>query len=409
MADGRTFVIVGASLTGGSAAATLRDEGFDGRLVLIGDEPVPPYERPGLSKGYLRGEESLGDLFVREPDHWEAHGVEARFGERVHRVDPRVGEVVLTGGQKITFDRALVATGVRNRRLDVPGMGLDGICSLRTVTDADAIRTRAATATRIVVVGMGFIGAEVTASLRTMGKDVTVVEVFETALYRILGGAIGRVLEAIHHDHGAEMLFGDTVERFEGEGQVERVVTRGGRILDADLVVVGVGTEPNAEVMHGEGLASNGGIAVDAALQTASPRVFAAGDVATHDHPLFGRVRVEHFDNAVKMGAHVARSMLGDLQPFADPHWFWSDQYESQIQMGGVSLTDRMVLRGSLEDRSFCAFFLDDEGVLRASISLDWPRDCRRSLALIGAGAVVDPADLADPEVDLRTLLPAAD
>ncbi|MGZ8578954.1 MAG: NAD(P)/FAD-dependent oxidoreductase, partial [Actinomycetota bacterium] len=392
MADDQTFVIVGASLAGGSAAATLRDEGFGGRLVLIGDESVPPYERPGLSKGYLRGEESLEDLFVREADHWEAHGVEARFGERVHRVDPRAGEVVLTGGQTITFDRALVATGVRNRWLDVPGVGLDGICSLRTVADSDAIKGRAASATKIVVVGMGFIGAEVTASLRTLGKDVTVVEIFETALYRILGGAIGRVLEAIHRDHGTEMFFGDTVGRFEGEGRVERVVTRGGRVIDADLVVVGVGTEPNAEVMHGEGLASNGGIAVDAALQTSYPRVFSAGDVATHDHPLFGRVRVEHFDNALKMGAHVARSMLGDPQPFADPHWFWSDQYGSQIQMGGVFLTDRMVLRGSLEERSFCAFFLDDDGVLRASISLDWPRDCRRSLALIGAGVVVDPA-----------------
>jgi 3-phenylpropionate/trans-cinnamate dioxygenase ferredoxin reductase subunit len=409
LADDQTFVIVGASLAGGSAAATLRDEGFGGRLVLIGDESVPPYERPGLSKGYLRGEESLEDLFVREADHWEAHGVEARFGERVHRVDPRAGEVALTGGQTITFDRALVATGVRNRRLDVPGIGLDGICSLRTVADSDAIKARAASATKIVVVGMGFIGAEVTASLRTLGKDVTVVEIFETALYRILGGAIGRVLEAIHRDHGAEMFFGDTVERFEGEGQVERVVTRGGRVIDADLVVVGVGTEPNAEVMHGEGLASNGGIAVDAALQTSYPRVFSAGDVATHDHPLFGRVRVEHFDNAVKMGAHVARSMLGDPQPFADPHWFWSDQYGSQIQMGGVFLTDRMVLRGSLEERSFCAFFLGDDGVLRASISLDWPRDCRRSLALIGAGAVVDPTALADPEVDLRTLMPSGD
>ena len=324
-------------------------------------------------------------------------------------MDPRAGEVVLTGGQTITFDRALVATGVRNRRLDVPGIALDGICSLRTVADSDAIKARAASATKIVVVGMGFIGAEVTASLRTLGKDVTVVEVFETALYRILGGAIGRVLEAIHRDHGAEMFFGDTVERFEGEGQVERVVTRGGRVIDADLVVVGVGTEPNAEVMHGEGLASNGGIAVDSALQTSYPRVFSAGDVATHDHPLFGRVRVEHFDNAVKMGAHVARSMLGDPQPFADPHWFWSDQYESQIQMGGVFLTDRMVLRGSLEERSFCAFCLDDDGVLRASISLDWPRDCRRSLALIGAGVVVDPAALADPDVDLRTLMPEGD
>ena len=404
-----TFVVVGASLTGGSAAATLREEGFDGRLVLVGDDALPPYERPGLSKGYLRGEETLEDLFVREPDWWGSRDVETHFGERVHRVDPVAHEVVLVDGQAIAFDRVLVATGVRNRRLDVPGIDLDGIRSLRTVAECDAIKHAAAAASSIVVVGMGFIGAEVTASLRTMGKDVTVVEIFETALYRILGPRIGRVLEAIHRDHGAALHFGDTVDRFEGDGRVEHVVTRGGLNLEADLVIVGVGTEPNAEVMHGVGLASNGGISVGPSLETSSPGVFAAGDVATHQHPLFGPVRVEHFDNAVKMGSHVAKGMLGDPAPFEDPHWFWSDQYDSQIQMGGVFLTDRMIVRGSLEDRSFCAFFLDDPGVLRASVSIDWPRDCRRSLALIAAGAVVEPADLADPDVDLRTLVPARD
>ncbi|HEY7477325.1 MAG TPA: FAD-dependent oxidoreductase [Actinomycetota bacterium] len=400
-----TFVVVGASLTGASATAALRARGFDGRLILIGDDPLPPYERPGLSKAYLRGEEAVDDLFVREPGWWEAHEVETHFGERVHRVDPATSEVVLASGRPIAYDRALLATGVRNRHLEVPGIDLDNVLSLRTVPDCDAIRLAAASASRVVVVGMGFIGAEVTASLRTLGKEVAVVEVFETALFRILGAQIGRVLEAIHRDQGAELHFGDTVERFEGDGRVERVVTRGGLRLEADLVIVGVGTEPNAEVMHGVGLASNGGIAVDAGLATAFPGIFAAGDVATHAHPLFGPIRVEHFDNAIKMGTHVAGSMVGDATPFDDPHWFWSDQYDHQVQMGGVFLTDRMVLRGALADRRFCAFFLDETDVLRASVSIDWPRDVRRSLPLIGA--VVDPASLADPDVDLRTLVPA--
>jgi len=189
----RTFVVVGASLAGGTAAATLREEGFDGRLVLIGDESLLPYERPGLSKRYLRGEESADQLFVRAPDWWEAHGVEARLGVRAHAIDTHDRTVMLSDGQQIAFDQALVATGARNRALDVPGVDLDGVYQLRTVADADRIHRAAARSSRAVVVGMGFIGAEVTASLRQLGLEVTVIEVFETALYKVLGPTIGRV------------------------------------------------------------------------------------------------------------------------------------------------------------------------------------------------------------------------
>lgn len=400
----RTFVVVGASLTGATAAATLREDGFDGRLVMIGDEALLPYERPGLSKAYLRGEEPVDELFVRDADWWESHGVEARLGERVELLDPEDHAVVLADGQRITYDRALVATGVRNRHLDVAGAHLDGVYSLRTVADADRIRRAASNASSAVVVGMGFIGAEVAASLRSLGVDVTVVEVFETALYRVLGPSIGRVVEAIHRDRGVTMVFGDTVERFEGGDRVERVVTRGGKSLKADMVIVGVGTEPNAEVVRDHSIAANGGIVAGPSLATTMPGVFAAGDVAAHEHPVFGPIRVEHFDNAIKMGEHAARAMLGAMEPFDDPHWFWSDQYDHQIQMGGVFLTTDMVVRGSLEERRFCAFFLDEAGVLRATVSVDWPRDCRRSLPLIRAQVRPDRAALADPEVDLRTL-----
>ena len=407
MPPARTFVVVGASLAGGTAAATLREEGFDGRLVLIGDEPVLPYERPGLSKRYLRGEESADQLLVRPADWWEAHGVEARLGVRAHAIDSHDNTVTLSDGQQIAFDRALVATGARNRVLDVSGVDLDGVHQLRTLADADRIRRAAATSSRAVIVGMGFIGAEVAASLRQLGLEVTVVEVFETALYKVLGPTIGRVVEAIHRDHRVAFHFQDTVERFEGSGHVEQVVTRAGRTLECDLVVIGVGTEPNAEVMHGEEVGANGGIKVDVTLETAFPGIFAAGDVASHDHPIFGsslgRVRVEHFDNAIKMGEHAARNMLGATAPFDDPHWFWSDQWEHQIQMAGVSLAGDMIVRGSLDERAFCAFFLED-GVLRASVSIDRARDCRRSLGLIRSQVRPDPAALADPDVDLRTL-----
>ena len=409
MSSARTIVVVGASLTGGTAAATLREEGFDGRLVLIGEEHLPPYERPGLSKEYLRGQESAADLFVRPTDWWESHGVEARFGERVAALDPHDHTVTLQGGQSITFDQALIATGVRNRRLDVPGADLDGVVQLRTVADADHIRREALAASRVVVVGFGFIGAEVTASLRSMGVEVEVVEVFETALYRVLGRTLGGTLEAAHRDQGVRFHFDDVVDGFEGQGRVERVHTRKGRTIEADLVVIGIGTEPNAEVLRGAGLAANGGIEVGPTLETAFPGVFAAGDVATHEHPVFGSIRVEHFDNALKMGEHAAHAMLGAGGVYDDPHWFWSDQYDHQLQMAGfVPRVEEahMVVRGSLDERRFCAFLLDAEGVLRGSVSLDWPRDCRRSLKLIAAQVRPEPDELADPEVDVRTLGP---
>lgn len=399
-----TVVVVGASLAGGTAAATLRDEGFDGRIVLIGDEPELPYQRPPLTKTYLRGEAARDTLQVRPDDWWAAHAVETRLGARVDTVDATGRTVTLAGGESIAFDRCLLATGVRNRPLDVPGAELDGIAQLRTVADADRIRASAAAAGHVVIVGMGFIGAELAASLRLLGVDVTVVELYETALRKALGPRLGEVLASIHRDHGVTMRFNAEVVRFEGTTRVERVVTRDGDAIDCDLVVVGIGTVPATEAFGALDVTPDGGVAVDARLETVVPGVFAAGDVASHAHPVLGRVRVEHFDNALKMGAHAARAMLGSSEAFDDPHWFWSDQYDQHLQMGGVAITDDMVVRGSLSDRSFCAFFLDAAGVLRASVALNRPRDCRRSLPLIRAGVAPDRALLADPEVDLRTL-----
>lgn len=406
MPGARTFVVVGASLAGGTAAATLREDGFDGRLVLIGDEPSLPYERPGLSKAYLRGATSRDELLVRPAEWWEAHDIETRLGVRARSIDPRERTLTLSDGQRIAFDRALVATGVRNRTLAVPGSDLPGVYQLRTVGDADAIRRGAAGAQSAVVVGMGFIGAEVAASLRQLGLEVTVLELFETALYRVLGPRLGRVLEEIHRDHGVELRFQDTVERFEGSAAVERVITRAGRTIEGDLVVVGVGTQPNGEVMDAASIAANGGVAAGPTLETPFAGIFAAGDVASHRHPVFGEVRVEHYDNAIKMGVHAARAMLGATEAYDDPHWFWSDQWDHEIQMSGVAASGEMIVRGSLEARSFAAFFLDDERILRACVSIDWNRDCRRSLRLIRKQARIDPAALADPEVDLRRLDP---
>jgi 3-phenylpropionate/trans-cinnamate dioxygenase ferredoxin reductase subunit len=403
----RTFVIVGASLTGATAAATLRGEGFDGRIALIGAEPLAPYERPPLSKEYLRGEQPLDDAFVRPPEWYAEQEIDARFGTRAVQIDVREREVVLAGGERIAFDRLLMATGSRNRSLDAPGAGLPGVFDLRHADDADRIKEAVGQGARVVCVGMGFIGAEVAASLRMLGNDVTVVEIFETTLYRILGPAIGRVLEAVHRDHGVKMLFNEAVASFEGDGRLEAVVTSGGRRIDADVAIVGVGTEPAVELMAGTGLDQGGGIPVGPTLETEVRGVFAAGDVARQEHPLFGPIRVEHYDNAIKMGETAARNMLGAETVFGDPHWFWSDQYESEVQTAGIAPTwDWMVVRGSLEERSFCAFLLDGDGVLRSTVSLDWKQDVRRSFGLIAAQVAPDPTALEDPDVDLRTLVP---
>jgi 3-phenylpropionate/trans-cinnamate dioxygenase ferredoxin reductase component len=375
--------------------------------VLVGAETTPPYERPPLSKGLLRGERSIDSTYVRPPGWYAEQGIETRLGTRAVQLDPRAREIVLAGGERLPYGGLLVATGGRNRHLDARGADLPGIVDLRYVSDAERIRAAAAGGARVVCVGMGFIGAEVAASLRAMGCDVTVVEVFETTLYRILGPDIGRVLEGIHRDHGVAMRFNDTVAAFEGDGRLERVVTSGGAVIEADLAVVAIGTEPAVELMAGTGLDGPGGIPVGPDLATAIPDVYAAGDVALHEHPVFGSIRVEHFDNAMKMGQAAARNMLGAGAVYDDPHWFWSDQYETEVQMGGHARTwATMVVRGSLEARSFTAFLLDAGGVLRACVSVDRARDVRRSLDLIRAEAAPAPAALEDPEIDPRSLAP---
>jgi 3-phenylpropionate/trans-cinnamate dioxygenase ferredoxin reductase subunit len=397
-------VIVGAGETGGTAAATLRDEGFEDEIVLFGAETRPPYERPPLSKEYLRGEQPLERGYLRPDAWWGEQEIEVRFGTKVERVDPRAREVVVEGGERIPFDLALIATGSRNRRLPSPGIDLSGVYGLRSADDATAIRDAASQASHAVLVGMGFIGAEVAASLRHLGLDVTVVEFTATPLERVLGPELGRVLEGLHRDHGVEMFFSDSAERFEGDGRFEALVTTQGRRIEGDFAIVGVGVEPVTDVVADTDVEVENGILVDGALRTNVPGVFAAGDVARHDHPVFGRIRVEHFDNAVKMGEAVGRSMLGRLEVFDDPHWFWSDQYDANIQMAGFATQwDRVVIRGDIEQRTFAAFLLDD-GVLRSTFSMNWPRDVRRSMPLIGAQARPDAAQLADPDVDLRTL-----
>jgi 3-phenylpropionate/trans-cinnamate dioxygenase ferredoxin reductase subunit len=397
-------VIVGGGEAGATTAGALRDQGFDGQIVLIGEEPMPPYERPPLSKEYLRGES--GHQFVRPTEWYADNDVDARFGVRAERVNAADHVVELAGGERVPFDQVVVATGSRNRRFPIPGLDLPGVLDLRFAPDSDAIRDAAKTGSKAVLVGMGFIGAEVAASLRQLGLDVTVVEFAACPLERVLGPELGRSIEALHRDHGVEMFFQDGAERFEGDGRFETLVTKEGRRIEGDFAVVGVGVEPVIDAAEAGGVPTDNGIPVDVSLRTSIEGVWAIGDVARHDHPVFGPIRVEHFDNAVKMGEHVAKGILGSDAVFDDAHWFWSDQYDAEIQMSGFATEwDQTVIRGSIEERSFVAFLLK-EGQLLSVFSMNWKLDVRRSMPLIKARAHPDPASLSDPAVDLRTLLP---
>jgi 3-phenylpropionate/trans-cinnamate dioxygenase ferredoxin reductase subunit len=402
---GSQIVIVGANLTGGAAATTLRSEGFDGAIVMIGEEPYPPYERPPLSKEYLRGERPAETSLLRPGSWYEEHDVDLRLGVRAERVDPAARVVRLEDGTEVPYGNVLVATGGRNRRIGVPGSDLAGIHYLRTIEEADEIREEARPGRRAVVVGAGFIGCEVAASLRQLGVEVEVVEILDTALQRALGPEVGRVMEGVHRDHGVEFHFGQIVERFLGSGRVEGVVTDRGRTIECDFVVVGLGIEPNIDVVANAGVATEDGILVDELCRTSVEGVYAAGDVANHWHPLFGRrMRVEHWDNALKQGAEAARSMMGKEEPFDDPHWFWSDQYDHNLQSIGVlSDWDELAIRGSLEERSFVAFYLKG-GLMMGAVGLDRGKDVRRCRALIADRRPLDPVALKDEDVDLKRL-----
>ncbi len=401
-----SFVIIGASLAGGTAAATLRQGGFEGDLILIGEEPHPPYERPPLSKQYLRGEAPFEKSLVRPAGFYEDHRIDTRFGIAATRVDPATRKVEMATGGPVHYDKLLIATGVRNRRLPIPGLDLPNIFSLRSVEDATALRQQIAPGRKAVIAGMGFIGCEVAASLRQKGVEVVCIDPSPTPLFRVLGEQVGHAVAALHHKHGVHTFFNDVVTRFEGNGRVERVVTRQGHRIEWDLAVVGVGVEPAVDVATGSGLAVSNGILVDEYGATNVPDIYAAGDVANHYHPIFDRhMRVEHWQNALKQGAAAARSMLGTGRPYDDVHWFWSDQYDEHLQYAGFHQTvEQVVVRGDLEARDFIAFYLNG-GHVDAAVALKRGKDIRRVMPLIKARAAVDPEQLSDGGTDLQQIV----
>jgi len=409
----RRIVIVGASLAGARAAAVLREEGFDGDVELIGAETRLPYHRPPLSKGYLRGQERFDDQLVNPAGYYAEHGIDVRLGVRAVAIDPQRKRVDLDEGDAVTYDQLLVATGGRNREPEGSGGELQGIFQLRTVEDCDRIRAAIRGGRRAVVIGLGFIGSEVSASLRQLGVEVIAVEGHRVPLARILGEEVGEVLAAIHREQGVELVLEDSVAAFEGSGRVERVRTRKGRLLPCDLVVAGIGIVPNTELLGAAGAALDNGALVDERCRTSLPEVYAAGDVANHLHPIFGRLRVEHWNNAFQQGSAAARSMLGAGEPYDYLHSFWSEQYEHLIEyIGFAAGWDRLVFRGRPDSRKFLGFYLRG-GIVQAAVGLNRggdPEDpnshgeLKIVADLIRSRVPVDPARLVDEDVELHWL-----
>jgi 3-phenylpropionate/trans-cinnamate dioxygenase ferredoxin reductase subunit len=411
--DNRTFVIIGASLAGAKAAEALRDAGFTGRVVLVGEEADLPYERPPLSKGYLHGKDPREKAFVHDRQWYADHEIELRLGTRATAIDPAGHEVTLDEGEQLHYDKLLLATGSRVRRVDVPGNDLDGVRYLRTIAEADDLLGRVRDARRVVVIGAGWIGMETAAAARHHGAEVTIVELDTLPLRRVLGREVASVFADLHKAHGVMFRFGVGVSEFRGsDGRLTSVVLADGSVLPADLAVVGVGITPNTELATAAGLEVDNGVVTDAGMRTSDPDIYAAGDVASTHTPLLGRrIRVEHWANALNGGPAAARAMLGEEVVYDRVPYFFSDQYELGMEYAGwvdPDSYDWVVFRGEPKgDGEFLAFWVAGGRVLAGMNVNIWDAgDDIQALVRAGhAGHAVDLERLADPQVSLGELL----
>jgi len=405
-----TYVIVGASLAGAKAAQTLREEGFAGAVVLIGEEEERPYERPPLSKGYLLGKDARDSVFVHEAGWYADNAVDLRLGSVVSSLDRASRRVGLADGTSVGYDKLLITTGASPRRLTVPGADLDGVLYLRTIGDSERLGAVLRGGGQVVIAGAGWIGLESAAAARQYGCEVTVIEHEAGALIRSVGPELGEVFAGLHRSHGVTFLFGEGISELHGSGgRVSEVVTSAGTTVPADVVLVGIGAVPNAGFAAQAGLTVDNGIVADEALRSSDPDIFAAGDVANAFNPLLGRrVRVEHWGNALAGGPVAARSMLGQPVSYDLVPYFYSDQYDLGMEAAGVpepGRYDDVVYRGDKDSLEFIAFWLDDGAVIAGMNVNVW--DVNDDIqALIRAGGPVDVDRLTDPDVPLTDLLP---
>jgi NADPH-dependent 2,4-dienoyl-CoA reductase/sulfur reductase-like enzyme len=401
-----TFVIAGASLAGAKAAETLRDEAFDGDIVLLGTELERPYERPPLSKGYLLGNDERDSIYVHSAGWYADHGVDFRPGVTVTAIDRAASAVVTSGAAgtgELHYDRLLLTTGAAPRRLSFPGADRDEVLYLRTVQDSDRLRSAFRPGTRVAVAGAGWIGLETTAAARSADCPVTVLEPQQDALYEQLGPELGRVFADLHRSHGVEFRFGEKAVEF----RPGMIITSSGAQVPADVLVVGIGAAPNDQLAAEAGLEVSNGVLTDAALRTSDENIFAAGDVANSFNPLLGRrVRVEHWANALNGGPAAARSMLGQAVIYDRVPYFYSDQYDLGMECAGLpspGTYDQIAYRGDRARMEFIAFWLS-RGTVTAGMNVNvW--DVNDDIqALIRSAREVDLSRLTNPDIPLADL-----
>ncbi|HKE52011.1 MAG TPA: FAD-dependent oxidoreductase [Actinomycetes bacterium] len=409
MAAAETFVIVGAGLAGGRAVETLRKEGFDGRIVLIGSEQHRPYNRPPLSKDYLRGEAKLEEVYEYDEDFAAANAIEQRFGSTVESIEVADSQLTLDTGERIGFDRLLLCTGSEPRRLPGADDSLTGVRYLRTIEDSDRLRTLIEQADRVVVVGAGWIGCEVAASARQLGREVSLVAPISVPLEEVLGPEVGAIYRDIHADHGVDLHLDTAVDGFVGsDGEVTGVHTSNGEVIAGDLVVVGIGVRPRVQLAERAGLTIDNGVVTDEHLATSAPGIYAAGDIASTWYPFYGaHIRVEHWQTARTQGVSAAKNMMGIPAPYDRIPYFYSDQYDTAMEYSGyVTKWDRVVFRGDVGDRKFVAFWLD-QGRVVAGLAMNIWKSTKPVEALIRSRQAVDVDRLTDESVPLTDLVPA--
>jgi 3-phenylpropionate/trans-cinnamate dioxygenase ferredoxin reductase subunit len=404
-----TFVIVGGGLAGAKAAEALRAEGYDGPLVLISSERELPYERPPLSKEYLRGEVDREEPRVHPASFYEEKEIELWLGTTVESIDLRSRELEIRGGERIGWERLLLATGAEPRRLPIPGAELEGVRYLRDLDDSDALREAIQSGARLAVIGAGWIGAEVAASARQLGAEVTLLERASLPLEHVLGSRASEYYADLHRSHGVDLRLGVEIERIAGEGRVEAVELAGGERVECDLVVIGVGVAPRTELAEQAGIEVENGVLVSESLETSAPGVFAVGDIANAEHPFYGRrLRVEHWANALNQPEVAARAMLGRPASYDRLPYFFSDQYDSGMEYAGFAPEfDEVVLRGEPDDGEFIAFWLH-EGRVVAGMNVNIWDVTDTIQAIIRSRREIPPDQLRDPGTPLEELVGTA-
>jgi len=402
----REIIIVGAGHAAGQALITLRQKGFDGKVVLIGEEKYYPYQRPPLSKKFLAGELPAERLYLKPPSFYDQAGIELHLGTRAAAIDPATKVVSDADGACYHYDNLIIATGARVRELDLHGSDLPGIHYLRNIQDVTAMHQRMHKGARLVIVGAGYIGLEVAAVAAGKGLQVTVIEMENRVMSRVVSSAVSDFYQAEHVKQGVNLMLATGLAGFSGSKAVDRVELTDGTSVAADLVLIGIGVVPNVELARDAGLTVDNGIRVDESCRTSQQNIYAIGDCSNHPNPLLGRnLRLESVHNAVEQAKTAACNICGDKLAYAQVPWFWSDQYDLKLQIAGISQGyDQIVLRGNPADRSFSCLYLR-EGRLIAIDSINAPKDFMQSKALIGAREVISPNTLADTAVLLRDMV----